>query len=48
MKNPGKDRHRIFVNDLNGPLYILNKKDKSFVTYLNFKGTMASSAYFTN
>lgn len=45
-EEPGKDRHRIFVNDLNGPLYILNKKDKSFVTYLNFNGSHGQLGIF--
>jgi mono/diheme cytochrome c family protein len=29
---------RFFVNDLNGPLYILNKQTKQLTTYLNFNG----------
>src|SRR5215467_6269324 len=29
---------RLFVNDLNGPLYILDKKTKAFTTYLDFNG----------
>jgi mono/diheme cytochrome c family protein/glucose/arabinose dehydrogenase len=29
---------RFFVNDLNGPLYILDKQTKSFTTYLDFNG----------
>jgi mono/diheme cytochrome c family protein len=29
---------RFFVNDLNGPLYILDKKNKQFTTYLDFNG----------
>ena len=29
---------RLFVNDLNGPLYIIDKKTKSFTTYLDFNG----------
>ena len=29
--------NRFFVNDLNGPLYILNKQTKQFTQYLNFK-----------
>ena len=29
---------RFFVNDLNGPLYILDKQTKTFTTYLNFNG----------
>jgi mono/diheme cytochrome c family protein len=30
---------RFFVNDLNGPLYILDKRTKTFTTYLDFNGT---------
>jgi hypothetical protein len=29
---------RLFVSDLNGPLYILDKKTRSFTTYLDFNG----------
>ncbi len=29
---------RFFVNDLNGPLYVLDKKTKKLATYLNFEG----------
>jgi hypothetical protein len=29
---------RFFVNDLNGPLYILDKNTKQFTTYLDFNG----------
>src|SRR5687768_14324210 len=29
---------RFFVNDLNGPLYILDKKTKGVTTYLDFNG----------
>ena len=29
---------RFFVNDLNGPLYILDKQTKTFTPYLNFNG----------
>jgi Glucose / Sorbosone dehydrogenase len=29
---------RLFVNDLNGPLYILDKNTKTFTTYLDFNG----------
>src|SRR6185295_9330627 len=29
---------RLFVNDLNGPLYIVDKNTKKFTTYLNFNG----------
>src|ERR1700752_4849430 len=30
---------RLFVNDLNGPLYIVDKQTKSFTPYLDFNGT---------
>jgi mono/diheme cytochrome c family protein len=30
---------RFFVNDLNGPLYILDKQKKTVTTYLDFNGT---------
>ena len=29
---------RFFVNDLNGPLYIVDKRTKAFATYLDFNG----------
>ncbi len=29
---------RVFVNDLNGPLYILDRKTGKFITYLDFNG----------
>src|SRR5918993_3199826 len=34
---PGK-RRRFFLNDLNGPLYILDKSTKKLTTYLDFNG----------
>lgn len=37
-EEPGGGRGRFFVNDLNGPLYILNKSTKQFITYLDFNG----------
>ncbi len=37
-EEPGVSRNRIFVNDLNGPLYILDKQTRKFTTYLNFNG----------
>ena len=37
-EEPGGERNRIFVNDLNGPLYILDKQSGKFTTYLNFNG----------
>src|ERR1035438_5713279 len=35
-EEPGVARDRVFVNDLNGPLYILDKKTGKLTTYLNF------------
>jgi Glucose / Sorbosone dehydrogenase len=37
-EEPGGKKNRLFVNDLNGPLYILDKKTKAFTTYLNLNG----------
>ena len=37
-EEPGGGKNRVFVNDLNGPLYILNKQTRKFTTYLNFNG----------
>jgi len=37
-EEPGGGKNRIFVNDLNGPLYILDKQTGRFTTYLNFNG----------
>jgi mono/diheme cytochrome c family protein len=37
---------RFFVNDLNGPLYILNKKTKQFTTYLDFNGLAGRPGLF--
>ncbi len=39
---PG-DTGRTFVNDLNGPLYIVDKTTKSFTTYLQFNGDAIGS-----
>jgi hypothetical protein len=45
-EEPGRNRHRLFVNDLNGPLYILDKKTKAFSTYLNFNGNYGQPGLF--
>jgi mono/diheme cytochrome c family protein len=37
---------RFFVNDLNGPLYILDKQTKQFTTYLDFNGLAGRSGLF--
>ncbi len=38
---------RFFVNDLNGPLYILDKRTKAFTTYLDFNGAEGRPGLFT-
>jgi hypothetical protein len=45
-EEPGRNGHRLFVNDLNGPLYILDKKSKAFTTYLNFNGNYGQPGLF--
>src|SRR5882672_8873261 len=45
-EEPGRNRHRLFVNDLNGPLYILNKKTKASTTYWNSNEKTGSRGYF--
>ena len=37
-EEPGVEANRFFVNDLNGPLYILDKSTRNFTQYLNFNG----------
>ena len=37
---------RFFVNDLNGPLYILDKQTKKFTVYLDFNGLGARPGLF--
>ncbi len=37
-EEPGGNKQRLFITDLNGPLYILDKKTKQITTYLNFNG----------
>lgn len=37
---------RLFVNDLNGPLYILDQSTKKFTTYLDFDGRDAKTGLF--
>jgi mono/diheme cytochrome c family protein len=37
---------RFFVNDLNGPLYILDKQIKRFTTYLDFNGAAGRPGLF--
>jgi hypothetical protein len=37
---------RLFVPDMNGPLYILNKKTKALTTYLDFNGSGERAGLF--
>jgi hypothetical protein len=37
-EEPGPSRDRFFVNDQNGPLYILDRKTGRFTVYLDFNG----------
>lgn len=37
-EEPGADRNRLFISDLDGPLYILDKRSKKLTTYLDFNG----------
>ena len=45
-EEPGGSRKRFFVNDLNGPLYILDKDTKKLTTYLNFNGLEGQPGIF--
>jgi len=45
-EEPGVARKRFFVNDLNGPLYILDKETKKFSTYLDFNGRAGHTGIF--
>src|SRR3954471_24000786 len=37
-EEPAGNRKRLFVNDLNGPLYILDKETKKVASYLDLNG----------
>ncbi len=45
-EEPGGGRNRLFINDLNGPLYILDKKSKKLTTYLDFNGNGGRKGIF--
>jgi hypothetical protein len=45
-EEPGGGRKRLFVNDLNGPLYILDKETKKATTYLDFNGLAGHPGIF--
>jgi hypothetical protein len=44
-EEPGA-RHRFFIADLNGPLYIFDKTTKSLTTYLDFNGRSPRTGLF--
>ena len=45
-EEPGGGRRRLFVNDLNGPLYILDKETKKTSTYLDWNGLAGKRGLF--
>ena len=45
-EEPGGPGKRFFVNDLNGPLYILDKDTKKLTTYLNLNGLEGQPGIF--
>src|SRR5216683_2053608 len=45
-EEPGPSKKRLFVNDVNGPLYILDKDTKKLTTYLNFDGREGQPGIF--
>jgi len=44
-EEPG-GRKRLFVNDLNGPLYMLDRETKKATIYLDFNGLAGKSGMF--
>ncbi len=46
MREEPGDSGRFFVSDLNGPLYILDKRTKQLTTYLNFNGRDGAPGLF--
>jgi hypothetical protein len=46
MADDPANSDRFFVNDLNGPLYVLDKTTKSFTTYLDFNGRSPATGLF--
>ena len=45
-EEPGGGRNRLFVNDLNGPLYIVDRGTKKTTTYLDFNGLAGKPGIF--
>lgn len=46
LKGEPGNANRLFINDLNGPLYIYDKKSKELKTYLNLDGSAGHSGIF--
>src|SRR5437762_8842031 len=45
-QEPGVSKKRFFVNDVNGPLYILDRDTRKLTTYLDFNGLEGHSGIF--
>lgn len=45
-EEPGSDRGRFFLSSVGGPLYIVDKKTKEIVTYLDFNGKAGRKGLF--
>src|SRR5438105_10129989 len=45
-EEPGVRKNRLFVNDLNGPLYIVDKETKQATMYLNLNGLEGQAGIF--
>jgi hypothetical protein len=45
-EEPGGGRRRVFVNDLNGPLYIVDRETKKATTYLDLNGLAGHPGIF--
>jgi len=45
-EEPGGKKKRFFINDLNGPLYILDKETKKLSVYLDFNGREGHTGIF--
>src|SRR5215216_2871953 len=46
LQEPGGAKKRFFVNDVNGPLYILDRDTKKLTTYLDLNGLENRSGVF--
>ena len=46
MREEPGGRGRLFIGDLNGPLYIVDKRTRAFATYLDFNGRDGKTGLF--